>query len=116
LIVDGQMVGAAAQGIAGALLEELPYDRQGQPLSTSFMDYSMPTAVEVPPIAAVALELEHHDPATSNPLGLKGVGEAGIVSAGAAVANAVADALGPDGIRIESIPLTPEAVLAALDA
>ena len=116
LIVDGQMVGAAAQGIAGALLEELPYDRQGQPLCTSFMDYSMPTAVEVPPIAAVALELDHHDPATSNPLGLKGAGEAGIVSAGAAVANAVADALGPDGIRIESIPLTPQMVLAALDA
>jgi carbon-monoxide dehydrogenase large subunit len=110
-IVDGQLVGAAAQGVGGALLEELAYDSAGQPLATSFMDYLMPTASDVPHIESYALELPHHDPATENPLGVKGCGEGGVIGAGAAVANAVADALGPAGARATDLPLSPAVVI-----
>jgi carbon-monoxide dehydrogenase large subunit len=109
-IVDGQLVGAAAQGVGGALLEELPYDASGQPQATSFMDYLMPGATEVPPIETYVLELPHHDPATEHPLGVKGCGEGGVIGAGAAVANAVADALGEAGGRVAALPLSPGAV------
>ena len=78
-LVDGQLVGGAAQGVGGTLFEELAYDSQGQPLATSFMDYLMPTAAEVPPVDTVQLDLPHWDPATGNPLGVKGAGEGGIV-------------------------------------
>ncbi|MGI8507113.1 MAG: xanthine dehydrogenase family protein molybdopterin-binding subunit, partial [Solirubrobacteraceae bacterium] len=107
-LVDGQFVGGAAQGVAGTLLERFAYDESGQPLVTSFMDYLMPTSVEVPPIDTVALELPHHDPATAHPLGVKGSGEAGVVSTGAAIANAVADALGGAEHRLTTLPLRPE--------
>ena len=109
-LVDGQFVGGAAQGIAGALLERFAYDETGQPLVTSFMDYLMPTAGEVPPIDAVALELPHHDPSTAHPLGVKGAGEGGVVSTGAAIANAVADALGVEHDQVMTLPLRPETV------
>lgn len=106
-IVRGQLVGAAAQGIGGALLEELAYGDDGQPLATSFMDYLMPTAAEVPEIEPIVLELPQHRPESVNPLGVKGAGEAGIVGVGAAIANAVADAVGsPDAAT--SLPITPE--------
>jgi CO/xanthine dehydrogenase Mo-binding subunit len=108
-IVDGQVVGGAAQGIAGTLLERFAYDEAGQPLVTSFMDYLMPTAAEIPPIDTVALELPHHDPATAHPLGVKGCGEGGVVGAGAAIANAVSDALGT-AARVTSLPLRPDVV------
>ena len=107
-LVDGQFVGGAAQGMAGTLLERFAYDESGQPLVTSFMDYLMPTAAEVPPIDTVALELPHHDPATAHPLGVKGSGEGGVVSTGAAIANAVADALGGAEHRLTTLPLRPE--------
>ena len=109
LIVDGQLVGAAAQGIGGALLEEMAYGPDGQPQSTSFMDYCMPTAAELPQIEAIALELPQHRPESSNPLGVKGAGEGGIVGIGAAVANAIADAVGP-GTPLLRLPVTPEMV------
>jgi carbon-monoxide dehydrogenase large subunit len=109
-LVDGQLVGGAAQGIAGTLLERFAYDESGQPLVTSFMDYLMPTAAEVPLVDAVALELPHHDPATEHPLRVKGCGEGGIVSTGAAVANAVADALGTEHDQVMALPLRPELV------
>ncbi|MEA2269705.1 MAG: aerobic carbon-monoxide dehydrogenase large subunit [Solirubrobacteraceae bacterium] len=111
LLVEGQLVGAAAQGLGGTLLEELAYGDDGQPLATSFMDYLMPTAAEVPPIDAIVLELPHHDPATAHPLHVKGAGEAGIIGVGAAIANAVADALGPRGGPLCTLPLTPDAIL-----
>jgi aerobic carbon-monoxide dehydrogenase large subunit len=102
-LVVGQFAGAAVQGVAGALFEALPYDEAGQPLATTFMDYGMPTAAEMPPIEAVPLELPHHDPATANPLGVKGAGESGIIGMGAAIANAVADATGRD---VPSLPIS----------
>jgi len=105
-LVHGQLAGAAAQGIAGALLEELPYDEDGNPLAVSLADYAMPTMSEVPPIDTVAIESAVPD----NPLGLKGAGEGGIGTAPAAVANAVADALGPAGVAVDRIPLTPARV------
>ena len=70
----------------------------------------MPTAVEVPPVDAFPLELEHHDPDTASELGVKGVGEAGVLGIGGAVANAVADALGERGSSVLSLPLTPDSL------
>ena len=113
LLVEGQIVGAAAQGIGGVLFERLAYDPSGQPLVTSFMDYAMPTAVELPAIEALVLELPQSESAFSNPLGVKGAGEAGIIGVGAAVANAVADAVGGDALVAE-LPITPELVDALL--
>jgi carbon-monoxide dehydrogenase large subunit len=119
-LVDGQLVGAAAQGVGGALLEHLTYGPEGQPMVTSFMDYLMPTAAEVPLIEALALELPHHDPETEHPLGVKGCGESGVIGAGAAIANAVADAVadtaGGDRRVASILPLTPEGVLALVGA
>ncbi|WP_433461765.1 xanthine dehydrogenase family protein molybdopterin-binding subunit [Spirillospora sp. CA-128828] len=109
-LVRGQLAGAASQGIGGALLEELLYDAQGQPLSTTFGDYRMPTASELPEIETVVVE---HRPPQSNPLGAKGVGESGMVATPAAVANAVADALGA-GVALTALPLTPGRVRAML--
>ncbi len=106
-LLRGQLVGAAAQGIAGALYEELPYDADGQPLAISLADYLMPTLAELPPIDVVIIEHQ----VTTNPLGIKGGGEAGILGATAAVANAVADALGSDA-DVVSLPLTPQRVRA----
>jgi len=109
-LVHGQLAGGAAQGIAGALFEELPYDEDGNPLALSLADYAMPTLSEVPPIETIALESEVLD----NPLGIKGAGEGGITSAPAAVANAVADALGQAGRAVDRLPLTPARVRAML--
>jgi carbon-monoxide dehydrogenase large subunit len=110
LLLRGQLAGAAAQGIAGALYEELRYDADGQPLSTSFVDYLMPTLAELPEIDALPLEY----PNQSNPLGIKGGGEGGVTGAPEAVANAVADALGDMGARVNALPLTPENVRALI--
>ncbi|TMQ91590.1 xanthine dehydrogenase family protein molybdopterin-binding subunit [Actinomadura soli] len=109
-MVRGQLAGAASQGIGGALLEELLYDAQGQPLSTTFGDYRMPTAAELPEIETVVVE---HRPPASNPLGAKGAGEAGMVATPAVIANAVADALGPDA-PVTRLPLTPDRVRSLL--
>jgi carbon-monoxide dehydrogenase large subunit len=109
-IVRGQLAGGAVQGIAGALYEELPYDEDGNPLAVSLADYAMPTLQEVPPIETILVESEVRD----NPLGVKGAGEGGIASAPAAVANAVADALGTAGAAVDRLPLTPTRVRALL--
>ncbi len=114
MIVDGQLVGALAQGIGGALLEELAYDDQGQLLTTSFMDYLLPTVAEMPDVT-VARILEE-TPTPLNPLGVKGVGEGGSSGTGAAIANAVADALTPLGVTITALPLTPSKLVALVDA
>jgi carbon-monoxide dehydrogenase large subunit len=112
-LVDGQLVGGAAQGVGGTLFEELAYDPAGQPLATSFMDYLMPTAAEVPPVDTVQLDLPHWDEATGNPLHAKAAGEGGIIGSGAAIANAVADAVG-DNVGLSRLPLTPSALLAVV--
>ncbi|MGE3992316.1 xanthine dehydrogenase family protein molybdopterin-binding subunit [Pseudorhodoplanes sp.] len=106
-IVEGQLVGAAAQGIGGAILEELVHDEQGQLLTTSFADYLIPTASEIPNIVVKMLN-EAKSP--TNPLGAKGAGEGGIVLAAAVLANAVADALKPLGVEIMSLPLSHDRI------
>lgn len=104
--VEGQLVGGALQGIGGALLEELAYSAEGQPLTASLIDYLLPSAREAPEV--VTLVTEDH-PSASNPLGAKGAGEGGITAAGAAIASAVGDALGtPDAPT--RLPITPERV------
>jgi carbon-monoxide dehydrogenase large subunit len=114
MIVDGQLVGALGQGIGGALLEELAYDENGQLLTTTLMDYLLPTAMEMPESTAVRILEE--TPTPLNPLGVKGVGEGGSSGAGAAIANAVADALGPLNVSVTSLPLSPDRVLALIRA
>jgi aerobic carbon-monoxide dehydrogenase large subunit len=104
LLVHGQTVGAAAQGIGGTLLEELIYGEDGQLLTTTFRDYVLPSSTDVPPIESVILE---EAPSPLNPLGVKGAGEGGMVGTGAALTNAVANAL---GIEIKELPLSPERV------
>jgi aerobic carbon-monoxide dehydrogenase large subunit len=90
LLVHGQAVGAAAQGIGGTLLEELVYGESGQLLTTTFRDYVLPSSTDLPPIETVVLE---EAPSPLNPLGVKGAGEGGIVGTGAALANAASHAL-----------------------
>jgi carbon-monoxide dehydrogenase large subunit len=114
LIVDGQLVGALGQGIGGALLEELVYDEQGQLLTTTLMDYLLPTAMDMP--AATTAQILEETPTPLNPLGVKGVGEGGSSGAGAAIANAVADALAPLGVPITALPLSPNRLLALIRA
>jgi carbon-monoxide dehydrogenase large subunit len=100
LVVNGQVLGAVAQGIGGALYEKLEYDADGQLQNASFMDFLIPYATEV-----VRPELHHTEiPSPNNPLGVKGVGEAGIIPVSAVITNAVADAL---GTPIDHTPLTP---------
>lgn len=113
-LVEGQMTGGLAQGIGGAMLEELIYDADGQPLSTTFMDYLMPTSMEMP--RRLSVRILEETPTPLNPLGAKGAGEGGTAAPGAAVANAVADALGPLGIEVTALPLSPERILSALRA
>jgi carbon-monoxide dehydrogenase large subunit len=114
MIVDGQMIGALAQGIGGALYEELVYDEQGQLLTTTFMDYLMPTAMEMP--AVTAMRILEETPTPLNPLGVKGAGEGGSSGCGGAIANAVADALAPLGVSITALPLTPDKLSALIRA
>ncbi|MFQ5856305.1 MAG: xanthine dehydrogenase family protein molybdopterin-binding subunit [Anaerolineae bacterium] len=111
LLVHGQVVGAAAQGIGATLLEELLYDEEGQMLTTTFMNYLLPTSTDVPPIESVITE-EH--PSQLNPLGVKGAGEGGIVATGATLANAVANALAPWGDEVRQLPLSPNRIKAWL--
>ena len=111
-IVEGQVHGGVAQGIGAALLEAAVYDAEGQLLSGSFMDYAMPRAQHMPPFS-VSL---HAQPCTTNPLGVKGAGEAGSVGAAAAVINAVVDALSVYGIDHIEMPATPARVWQAIQA
>lgn len=107
LVVEGQVQGGVAQGLGSALYEEIVYSPDGQPLTTTFMDYLLPTTAEVPSVAQIHLQF----PSERNPLGVKGVGEGGAISPPAAVANAVIDALGHDPQDLVQLPLSPEKVL-----
>ena len=104
LTMHGQSVGGAVQGIGGTLLEELVYDGSGQLLSGTLMDYLLPTSLDVPDVETVITE---EAPSPLNPLGVKGAGEGAILATGAALGNAVAHALAPFGIRVNSLPLSP---------
>lgn len=111
MTTEGQVIGAAAQGIGGALFEELVYDEDGQPLATSFIDYLLPSASEVP---RVDLLVSEDAPTPDNPLGAKGIGEVGLIAVGAAVAAAVDDAVGMPGL-VKKLPLSPSELLAFVD-
>ncbi len=104
LTLRGQMIGSLVQGLGGAVLEHLQYDEDGQFLTGSLADYLLPTASDFPNLRCVILE---DYPSPINPLGAKGAGEGGIVAAGGAIANAVANALQSFGVEPRQLPLTP---------
>lgn len=104
LMVHGQTVGAAVQGIGGVVLEELVYGDGGQLLTTTFLDYLLPTSTDVPPIDDLVLE---EAPSPYNPLGVKGAGEGGIVGTAGALGNAVSNAL---GLEVKDLPLSPDRI------
>jgi carbon-monoxide dehydrogenase large subunit len=104
-VVEGQIAGGTVQGIGGALLEEIAYDAGGNPLSTTFMDYLLPSTTEVPEI-----EYGHLETPGPMPGGYKGVGEGGAIGAPPAVVNAVNDALAPLGVSLTRLPLTPASI------
>src|SRR5262245_2275908 len=110
LIVEGQVRGGVAQGVGGALFEEMIYDGQGQLLTASFLDYLVPTAMELPAIETIHLEY----PSPRNSLGIKGLGEGGAISPPAAIANAIDDALAGFAVRVRETPASPPRVLALL--
>ncbi len=103
MIVDGQTRGGIAHGIGNALYEWMGYDDSGQPVTTTFADYLMPGATEIPSIES----LYTSSPSPLNPLGVKGAGEAGVIPAAAAVISAVENALEPFGVKITEAPLKP---------
>lgn len=105
--VEGQMQGGTAQGIGWALNEEYVYDDQGRLQNDGFLDYRIPVALDLPMIEPVILEV----PNPAHPYGVRGVGEASIVAPPAAIANAIADAV---GVRVKTLPMSPPRVLAAL--
>jgi CO/xanthine dehydrogenase Mo-binding subunit len=107
MLVEGQIVGGAAQGLGGALLEEFRYDDAGQPLCATFMDYLLPTRAEMPPVDVLVTE---DAPSPRNPLGVKGAGEGGTTAMGAAIAAAVDAALGV-ALGVVELPVRPEAAL-----
>jgi carbon-monoxide dehydrogenase large subunit len=108
-VVEGQIAGGTVQGIAGALFEHLAYDDYGNPIATTFMDYLLPTAVELP-----IIEYAHLDTPGPGPGGYKGVGEGGVIGGVPASVNAVADALAPFGVTVNRLPLTPSTILELL--
>ena len=110
MLVEGQIVGGAAQGIGGGLLEEFSYDADGQLLAGSLADYILPTACEIPSMALI----HRHSPSPLNPLGVKGVGEGGAIAPPVAIANAVADALAPFKAEFNRLPLKPERISEAI--
>ena len=109
-LVEAQLVGGVAFGIGNTLCEALEYDAGGQLLSGTLMDYALPYASDVPPVDGFFQEIR----ATTNPLGLRGLGECGNPGLGGAIANAVSDALRDQGVSITALPLTPALVFGAL--
>jgi carbon-monoxide dehydrogenase large subunit len=112
MIVDGQVHGGIAQGVAQALFEEAVYDEDGNLVTGSLLNYLVPSAAELP-----SFELDRTEtPSPTNPLGVKGVGETGAIASPAAVMNAVVDALQPYGVEDIQMPATPERVWRAIEA
>jgi 2-furoyl-CoA dehydrogenase large subunit len=111
MIAEGQIYGGALHGLGGALYEELRYDEHGQCLTTTFMDYLVPTASEAPTV-----EIAHVvSPSPLTPLGSKGLGESSSMTVPAVIANAVSDALRPLGIWINELPMTPSGLWPLID-
>ena len=112
MIVEGQVMGGIAQGIGGALYEHLDYQADGNLANASLMDFLVPYATEIPNVSILHLET----PSPLNPLGVKGVGEAGCIAVGAVIASGVEDALRPFGaLRFHQVPLTPNMICSALE-
>ncbi|WP_428847472.1 xanthine dehydrogenase family protein molybdopterin-binding subunit [Mycolicibacterium cosmeticum] len=109
-VVEGQVAGGTVQGIGGALLEQLSYDDAGNPLSSTFVDYLLPTATEVP-----AIEFGHVEIPGPGVGGYKGAGEGGAIGSPPAVINAINDALAPLGVAVTQLPATPAAIVALLE-
>lgn len=112
MIVEAQVVGGVAQGLGTALYEEIPYDENGQPLASTFLDYRIPGPTEVPDVRVLHMET----PSPHTRFGIKGMGEGGAIAPPAAVVNAINDALRPLGAEINVTPVTPERVLEAIAA
>lgn len=110
-IVEGQIVGGVVQGIGSALYEHMAYDADGNPLASTFLDYLLPGAAEMPEI-----EIGHIESPSASEGGFKGVGEGGTIGAVACVANAVNDAIAHLGAHIDTVPMGPSEVLTAIDA
>jgi carbon-monoxide dehydrogenase large subunit len=111
MVVEGQVHGGVVQGIGGVLYEHFVYDDAGNPLTTTFLDYLVPTAAEAPRI-----EVDHVVTDGPNPEGVKGMGEGGAIGSVPAVFNAVADALAQAGATVTAQPLTPARIVDALEA
>src|SRR5262249_42095579 len=103
MLVEGQVQGGVAHGLGNALLEWMGFDASGQPVTTTFADYLLPGATEVPTIATLYKET----PSPLNPLGAKGAGEVSTIPTAAAIISAIEDALQPFGVRIAQTPVTP---------
>jgi aerobic carbon-monoxide dehydrogenase large subunit len=112
MMVDGQVHGGVTHGIGNALLEWMGYDDAGQPVTTTFADYLLPTATDVPMVQT----LYKQTPSPLNPLGVKGVGESGTIPAAAAIISAIENALEPYNVRIRQTPIRPEKLLALIRA
>ena len=111
MVVEGQIRGGVAQAIGSTLYEDLVYDESGQLLTTTFLDYLLPTAREVPDVEFIHLET----PSAFTPGGIKGMGESSMISVPAAIVNAVNDALTPFGVFLDVSPLTPERIVKAIN-
>jgi aerobic carbon-monoxide dehydrogenase large subunit len=112
MVVEGQIHGGTAQGLGSAMLEEVVHDAHGQLVTGSLMDYALPRAADFPRLEVVHVEF----PSTVNELGIKGVGESGVIAPGAMIAGAVEDALADYGAEITRLPVTPARVFEALRA
>jgi carbon-monoxide dehydrogenase large subunit len=111
MVVEGQIAGGVVQGIGGVLYEHMVYDEGGNPLTTTFLDYLLPTAAEVP-----VIEYGHLETPSALPGGAKGMGEGGAIASPPAIANAINDALAPLGAYLPSQPFTPPRIVAAIKA
>ncbi len=109
-LVEGQVVGAVANGVGNTLYERLAYDEQGQLITATFMDYLLPTAMEAPGVRMAHL----CHPSAHNPLGVRGVGESGIIPVASVLAQAIEDALSGYGVKITRLPILPESIFAWL--
>ena len=110
MVVNGQVIGGVAHGVGNALYEQLMFDDNAQPLTTNFGEYLLPMATDVPRVDLVHLET----PSPLNPLGVKGAGEGGTISAIGAIISAVEDALSPFGVKISEAPITPQRIVELL--
>jgi carbon-monoxide dehydrogenase large subunit len=111
MIAEGQVVGAIVHGIGNALFEKMAYDDAAQPTSTTFADYLLPTSTEIPPIEVLFVQT----PSRSNPIGVKGIGETGIIPVPALVMSAIEDALAEYRVHICEAPLSPVRLLELMD-